>query len=114
MLGDALLISQPAYWHKPTCQVELPTSRRSLDHVTDGLGQSDSISLGLRWQGQLRVLWSGGDPAQRMRGDPPFGSGRTFASLNKRPTGGANRLDCAQRLVQQGSTAASSPWQLQS
>ena len=73
MLGDALLISQPAYWHKPTCQVELPTSRRSLDHVTDGLGQSDSISLGLRWQGQLRVRWSGGDPAQRMSGDPPFG-----------------------------------------
>lgn len=72
-LGEGRLIGEPATSYGAETSVDVPLSHRMIDHVTNAFGKADSLSLQLRWYGQLRVKWEPLEGDAPRSGDPQSG-----------------------------------------
>lgn len=73
LVGSGLWIEDSFREHDAHRQLELPTSRRLLQEITDRLGTSSNVGFQLRFTGSAEVVFAPGTTIQRMVGDPEPG-----------------------------------------
>ena len=78
LLGETRITGEQVLSQGRSIQLEIPTTHRMLNHVTDQLGAQAQVSLTLGWYGILRVLWEPGDSDARYQGDPEPGVWTVF------------------------------------
>jgi hypothetical protein len=73
LLGETRITGEQVGSQGRSIQLEIPTTHRMLNHVTDQLGVKEQVTLTLGWYGILRVLWEASDSDARYPGDPEPG-----------------------------------------
>jgi hypothetical protein len=73
LLGETRIVGEHIGSQGRSIQIEIPTTHRMLNHVTDQLGAQSQVNLTLSWYGILRVLWETGGSEARYQGDPEPG-----------------------------------------
>jgi hypothetical protein len=72
LLGETRITGEHVSSQGKSIQIEIPTTHRMLNHVTDQLGPQSQVVLTLDWYGILRVLWEPGssDPHYQDQPEP--------------------------------------------
>lgn len=73
LLGSGTIIEESFGEHDRPCHVELPTSRRLIQDVTDRLATQTAIGFQVRFKGSAEVIWEPGENDQRFVGEPAPG-----------------------------------------
>jgi hypothetical protein len=69
LLGETRITGEQVRSQGRSIQLEIPTTHRMLNHVTDQLGAQEQVILTLGWYGIVRVLWTPGDSDAHSLGD---------------------------------------------
>jgi hypothetical protein len=73
LLGETRIVGEHIGSQGRSIQMEIPTTHRMLNHVTEQLGAQEQVNLTLSWYGILRVLREPGGSDPRHQGDPEPG-----------------------------------------
>jgi hypothetical protein len=73
LLGETRIVGEQIGSQGRSIQMEIPTTHRMLNHVTEQLGAQAQVNLTLSWYGILRVLWEPTESDARYQGDPDPG-----------------------------------------
>jgi hypothetical protein len=73
LLGETRIVGEQMGSQGRSIQMEIPTTHRMLNHVTEQLGAQAQVNLTLSWYGILRVLWEPTESDARYQGDPDPG-----------------------------------------
>lgn len=77
-LGETRLTGERVTSNGLSLQLDVPTTHRMLNYVTDHLGSQEHIALTLGWYGLIRFLWNPNDTDSRNMGEPTPGEWTDF------------------------------------
>ncbi len=77
-LGETRLTGERVTSNGSSLQLDVPTTHRMLNYVTDHLGSQEHVALTLGWYGLIRFLWNPNDADSRYMGEPSPGEWTDF------------------------------------
>lgn len=77
-LGETRLTGEHVTSNGLNLQLDIPTTHRMLNYVTDHLGSQEHIALTLGWYGLIRFFWNPNDADSRHMGEPTPGEWADF------------------------------------
>jgi hypothetical protein len=77
-LGETRLTGEHVTSNGLNLQLDVPTTHRMLNYVTDHLGSQEHIALTLGWYGLIRFFWNPNEADSRYMGEPAPGEWTDF------------------------------------
>jgi len=78
LLGSGIILEEAFSQFDSPRAVEIPTTRRFIQEVTDRTGPQPDIAFQVRFNGSAEVTWQPGENDQRFVGDPDPGEPKTI------------------------------------